>query len=69
VVDLSLYVRYSSGGAIRWEPPESAIGRTAVESVVGPADSYPVEVDSETAAEIRAEYQRLREEQTSGGSA
>jgi len=64
-----LYERSGNRVPIHWTPDQTNLGKRAVENVVGTPDSYPVDVDDETAAEIRAEYQRLVEEQTSGGSA
>lgn len=63
-----LYTRAGDRAPIHWEPDETDLGRQAVESAVGSIDTYPVDVDRQTAAQIRAEYQRLVDEQTSGGS-
>jgi len=64
---VSLY-RRGDAPPIYWEPDQTDLGRQAVESVVGAPDSYPADVTNETAAAIREEYQRLVEQQTSGGS-
>lgn len=39
-----------------WDPDDTDAGREAVEAVVGTVDDYPVEVDDDTASEIREEY-------------
>ena len=63
-----LYVRQTDHAPIHWGPEQITLGKQAVESVTESVDSYPVEVDGETAEAIREEYQRLVEE-TSGGTA
>jgi glycosidase len=55
-----LYTRPGSRVPIHWNPEDKATGKTAIESVLGSSpDSYPVEVDAETAEQIRQEYERL----------
>lgn len=63
-----LYQRPGSRAPVRWEPQYETLGKQAVESVAGAVESYPVDVTDTQAAQIREEYQRLVEEQSSGGS-
>lgn len=64
-----LYRRTDGHTPIPWEPEHINHGKQAVESVVDTPDSYPVDVDSQTAAQIREEYRKLVEQQTDGGTA
>lgn len=66
---MRLYRRTSNGIPIDWEPDDADLGKRAVEAVVGPVESFPVDVTDEDAAAIREEYRRLLDQQTSGGSA
>jgi hypothetical protein len=63
---VSLYIRPGNRVDVSWSPDDPTTGKEAIDAVVGSVDSYPVEVDRETAAQIRDEYQRLVAE--SGGS-
>lgn len=53
---------------IYWEPQDETLGKEAVSAVVGPVESYPADVTGAQAEQIREEYERLVDEQNSGGS-
>jgi hypothetical protein len=55
-----LYTRPGNDVTIRWEPADTEKGKVAIENVIGSEpESYPVEVDNQTAAKIRDEYDSL----------
>lgn len=55
-----LYTRLGDRAPIHWEPDDEPTGKTAIEDVLGSVpESYPVEVDQQTAEQIREEYENL----------
>ena len=56
-----MYVRKNNTHPVEWNPDDEDLGLEAVESVTGGVD-VPVEVDSTTSSEIRAEYRELHVE-------
>lgn len=63
-----LYFRPGNRVTIYWEPQDETLGKEAVSAVVGPVESYPADVTGAQAEQIREEYERLVDEQNSGGS-
>jgi len=59
-----LYTRPGNRVSVYWDPENKTIGKQAVESVVGPVESYPADVTNEQAEKIREEYAALLEQQT-----
>jgi hypothetical protein len=53
-----LYRRSGGRVPVHWEPEDETLGKEAVEAVTGETN-HPVEVDNETAREIREEYEQL----------
>mgnify|MGYP006948691271 CR=1 FL=1 len=65
---MKLYKRPGDRSPVLWEPDDTDIGKQAVESVTGAVEAFPADVTAEEAAQIRAEYWQLIEQQSSGGS-
>jgi len=64
---VKLYAR-PGPAPIYWTPDNADLGKQAVESVVGPVESYPADVTNEQAEKIREEYAALLEQQTNRGT-
>lgn len=64
---MRIYKRQGARAPVYWSPEHTEIAKEAVESVNGPVDDYPVDVSDEEADKVRAEYERLNDQQTTGG--